>query len=166
MKSRCSGTSRRKVLKATVAVVCCAGAKIPMANASRSKIVDQITDPTTTAAKDMFRFEPNFLMLSTGDELTFLNSTAEHTVHTVKELWPDGVKHVKIANKKEVTVSFDQEGYYGFRCQRHGRYGMVMLVVVGRPPITDKVRKSIRKMRAKPRERSGFVELLKRYESA
>lgn len=156
--------SRRRVLQTAVAVLCCGSAGVDTANASQHKIVDQITDPTTTAAKNMFRFEPNFVELSPGDELVFLNSTAEHTVHSVKQLWPSGSPLVKISNRKEVKVRFDREGFYGFRCRRHGPYGMVMLVVVGKPQNAPEIRSIVETMPAKARERSGFMDLLNRFE--
>ena len=159
-----SGSTRRQVLKTAVAVLCCAGVKAGPASASSSKTVDQITDPTATAAENMFRFEPDFVTLSPGDELTFLNSRSDHTVHSVPELWPEGVPMVKIAHKKEAGVRFDREGFYGFRCRRHGQYGMVMLVVVGRPGGAADLRPVLETMRAKTRERAGFARLLDRYE--
>ncbi len=166
MTSDLSTSTRRQVLKTAVAVLCCSGMTGGAANARASQTVDQITDPHATAATNMFRFEPDFVTLSPGDELTFLNSRSDHTVHSVPELWPDGVPLVKIAHKKEASVTFDREGFYGFRCRRHGRYGMVMLVVVGRPGGADELREAIETMRAKPRERTGFTGLLDRYQSA
>ncbi len=166
MRDEKADPSRRRVLQTAVAVLCCGGAGVDAAMGSQAKTVDQITDPTTTAAKNMFRFEPNFVALSPGDELVFLNSTAEHTVHSVKQLWPSGSPPVKIFNKKEAKVRFDREGFYGFRCQRHGPYGMVMLVVVGHPQNTREIRSIVETMPAKARERSGFMDLLNRYERA
>lgn len=121
MVSEFSGSTRRQVLKTAVAVLCCSAAKNVAANTRPSTTVDQITDPKATAATNMFRFEPDFVTLSPGNELTFLNSRADHTVHSVPELWPAGVPVVKIAHEKEVVLSFDREGFYGFRCRRHGQ---------------------------------------------
>lgn len=114
----------------------------------------------------MFRFEPDFVTLSAGDELSFLNSRSDHTVHSVAELWPEGEPLVKIAHKKEVTVRFTREGFYGFRCKRHGQYGMVMLVVVGNPGSADGLRPVVRDMKAKPKERAGFIRLIDHYEQS
>lgn len=162
MRSDFYKSTRRTVLKTTVAVLCCA--KTGLASASPSRTIDQITDPGATAAKNMFRFEPDFIRLSPGDELTFLNSRSQHTVHSVPELWPEDAPLVKIANKDEVTVKFEQEGYYGFRCQRHGQYGMVMLVAVGTAGSTLPLRPIVETMKAKRRERAGFLDLLDRFD--
>lgn len=152
-------TTRRRVLKGAVAVLCCPNA---VAAASGSVTVDQITDVNASAAHGMFRFEPDLLQLSPGDELVFLNSRADHTVHTVPELWPEGVAKVALAHKPEARVVFEREGVYGFRCRRHGQYGMVMLVVVGRPKSLESLGETIQDMRAKPRERAAFMKLAER----
>lgn len=62
----------------------------------------------------MLRFEPNFVERSTGDQLVFLNSTAEHTVRSVKQLWPSGVPLVNTSNKNEVAVRVDGEELTAF----------------------------------------------------
>lgn len=165
-------TTRRKVLQVAVAVICCPAAAAQATENASSKsaaerlTVDQITDVSATAATGMFRFEPDLLKLSPGDELVFLNSRSDHTVHTVPELWPDGVAPVAIAHKPEAKVVFEREGFYGFRCRRHGQYGMVMLVVVGQPEDTAGLQETIRKMRAKSRERRAFLKLADRIEQA
>lgn len=158
--------TRRKVLQTAVAALCCSATKSTAANTSSSTTIDQITDVGSTAAKDMFRFEPNFVKLLPGDELVFLNSRSQHTVHSVSELWPEDVERVSIAHQPEAVVTFDRQGFYGFRCKRHGQYGMVMLVVVGSPGNVREMRATVETMRAKKRERAGFLELLDRYGQA
>lgn len=158
-----STSTRRQVLKTAAVLTCCAAGA---ASASPSNRVDQITDPTSSAAKNMFRFEPDLVRLSPGDELVFLNSRGEHTVHSVPELWPEGADPVGISNQDEAVVRFDREGIYGLRCKRHGQYGMVMLVAVGNPGGAAEVRQTVETMRAKKREKSGFAALLDRYETS
>lgn len=159
-------STRRQVLKTAVVVACCACGQSAFAGASSLNQVDQITDPTSSAAKQMFRFEPNFIRLSAGDELVFLNSRGEHTVHSVPELWPDGADTVGISNQDEAVVRFEQEGIYGFRCKRHGQYGMVMLVVVGNPGDAHEFRAVLETMKAKKREIASFADLLDRLETS
>lgn len=157
---------RRQALKTAVTVLCCSCLGTGATTASQAKTVDQITDPGATAANNMFRFEPDYLALSTGDEQSFVNGRSDHTVHSVAELWPEGEPLVKIAHKKEVTVRFTREGFYGFRCKRHGQYGMVMLVVVGKPGSAKDLLPIVEEMKAKPKERAGFVRLIGRYEQS
>lgn len=133
-KINCKRQTRRQFVTTLVTVTCCGGLGSAVTAArSSDQRVDQITDPTTTAAKDMFRFEPDLAFVEPGDTVTFLNSRGEHTVHSIKGMWPSQVETVSIAANPEVPVLFPQEGFYPFRCQRHGQYGMVMLVVAGKP---------------------------------
>jgi len=166
MSSESSNATRRQVLKAAVAVVCCQKLTALPASASTTTSVDQITDVNATAATNMFRFEPDLVTLEPGGEISFLNSRADHTVHTIPELWPAHTPKVAIAHKPEAIVRFDREGFYGFRCRRHGQYGMVMLVVVGKPGGAEAFKESVETMRAKPREKTAFLNLLDRYAHA
>ncbi|MEM1048935.1 MAG: plastocyanin/azurin family copper-binding protein [Pseudomonadota bacterium] len=161
MSASQNSPSRRNVLRATVAVLCCPA----LAARATPSQVDQITDLSATAATGMFRFEPDFIRLDVGSEIAFLNSRGDHTVHTIPELWPDGEPRVAIAHKKEAVVHFPQAGLYGFRCRRHGQYGMVMLAAVGDLQDTAAARSAIEKMRAKGRERKALAALLDRVDN-
>ena len=105
--------------------------------------VDQITDPSATAATGMFFFEPNFVEIAPGEEITFLNSRADHTVTSIKGLWNEDTPTVSIGGKPSATVRFDHPGIYGITCRRHGRYGMAMFVKVGEPDDIDGVRQAV-----------------------
>mgnify|MGYP001796277333 FL=1 len=150
--------TRRRAMQIAVAAGCCGGPAL----ASGPRI-DQITDPLSTAAKDMFRFAPDLVVTEPGTEIIFLNSRGEHTVHSSPQLWPDGVPPVGISAKKEAAVLLPVEGLYGFRCRRHGQYGMVMLVVAGNVSDLEFVPDRIARMKAKPREKEAFTEVVARY---
>ncbi|MEM6972916.1 MAG: plastocyanin/azurin family copper-binding protein [Pseudomonadota bacterium] len=155
----------RRSAMVTIAAACCcstgAGASAP-----RGQSIDQITDLSSTAAGDMFRFEPELVRAEPGTLLEFLNSRGDHTVHSVPQLWPAGTEPVKISHKRRAEVAIDRPGLYGFRCQRHGKYGMVMLVVAG--PAADAVgdpadiQGRIEAMRAGDREKGRFRDLIER----
>lgn len=95
--------------------------------------IDQISDPLADRVLDMFRFEPNFVALKTGERVTFNNSRGQHTVVSVKGLIPDGVEKISVANTATETMTMDVPGLYVLTCKVHGRYGMVMLLAVGDP---------------------------------
>lgn len=126
-------------------------------------VVDQVTDPGATAATGMFRFDPSVLRLEPGDTMVILNSTGEHTVHSVPQLWPADRDPVKIANAPRVEVPFDTPGVYGFRCKRHGQYGMALLVVVGDGGGITDISAEIDAMRARPVEKNAFRKLFQSY---
>ncbi|WP_158598521.1 plastocyanin/azurin family copper-binding protein [Notoacmeibacter ruber] len=100
-------------------------------------VVEQITDVKASGAQKMFRFAPELLRLEVGDEIEFRNSIRGHTVHTIPALWPENAPPIAISYKPNATVRFPEPGVYGFKCQRHGVYGMAMLVIVGDPKKID-----------------------------
>ena len=152
--------TRRGALQTITVACCCMGA----APARSEKQVDQITDSRATAAQDMFRFAPNLLRVVPGESIVFLNSRGQHTVHSVPQLWPQSAPAVAISNKPEVSVTFDEEGFYGFRCRRHGIYGMVMLVVCGHGGDLQHALEQVDEMKARAREKLAFKTLLANYQ--
>lgn len=107
----------------------------------------------------MFRFAPALVRIAPGESVTFLNSRGEHTVHAILDLWPEGAPTVSISNQSEVRVQFDAPGLYGFRCARHGRYGMTMLVVVGPAPDAETAQMAVEAARLARRERDALERL-------
>lgn len=133
--------------------------------------VDQVTDLSAAGTQQMFRFVPNLVELKVGEQLTILNSTANHTVHTIPEIWPKGAPVVKLSHTKVAHVRFDQEGYYGLTCRRHGTYGMVMLVVVGKPGDANPGQeKSIEQLatsfRGSAKAHKAFLALVEKYRAS
>lgn len=152
--------TRRRALQ-TITVACCCVAAAP---ARSERQVDQITDSRATAAQDMFRFDPNLLRVAPGESIVFLNSRGQHTVHSVPQLWPLSAPPVAISNKPEVSLTFDEEGLYGFRCRRHGIYGMVMLVVCGHAGDLKQALEQVDEMKARTREKQAFKTLISDYQ--
>ncbi len=126
-------------------------------------VVDQVTDPGASAARGMFQFEPSLLRLAPGDRMVVLNSTGEHTVHSVPALWPADKEEVAIANAPRSEVQFDAPGVYGLRCRRHGQYGMVMLVIVGDGGGVTDISTQVQAMKARPAEKKAFRDLFESY---
>ena len=127
--------------------------------------VNQLTDVGATAATGMFSFAPDYIEIEPGDEVKFLNSTGEHTVHAVPELWPEGTKKVAISNRAESNFTFDQPGFYGVTCRRHGRYGMVLLVKVGDPEGAEGLKDTIANMRGSDAKKDALNALVDQHVS-
>ena len=162
---------RRRALQIVVAAACCGTASQAASDTPPVQSIDQITDASATAATNMFRFAPDLVVADPGAEVAFLNSRGEHTVHSVPQLWPDGVPEVGISNQREALVLLPKAGLYGFRCKRHGQYGMVMLVVAGdggsyNGGDLNGVAAKIEEMRASAREKQAFADLIARYETS
>ncbi len=96
-------------------------------------VVNQRTDVLALSAYEMFKFEPQLVRIAAGESVTFMNSMADHTVHSIPQIWPEGAPEVHIDHQPETSFEFAEPGVYGITCARHGQYGMVMLVLVGDP---------------------------------
>lgn len=81
----------------------------------------------------MFVFEPNYLEVAPGDSVTFVPVDKGHNAETLPGIAPDGTAPFKGKFGKEITVTFEQPGVYGYKCAPHYALGMVGLVVVGDP---------------------------------
>ena len=98
---------------------------------AKSIEVDQVIDPTATDVLRIFRFRPPLVRIPAGRTVRFLNSRGQHTVISIRKMWPKGVPEVNLSNISAADVTFNKAGLYGFTCRVHGRYGMVMLIAVG-----------------------------------
>lgn len=124
----------RNVLK--LAAILSLGLSAPVRSESNvDVVVNQKTDALALSAYEMFKFDPQVVRIAPGDSVTFLNSMADHTVHSIPQIWPEGVEEIHFDNKPQSRVVFDQQGVYGITCARHGQYGMVMLILVGKPEV-------------------------------
>ncbi|MDC0932184.1 pseudoazurin [Methylophilaceae bacterium] len=88
-------------------------------------------------APDMFVFEPAVIKIQKGDTVTW-SGDAMHNSASIKEMLPKGAeswngKLTKEAGEVSISVKFETEGVYGYKCTPHEMFGMVGLVVVGDP---------------------------------
>lgn len=78
-------------------------------------------------------FEPAFLEVQPGDSVTFVPTDRSHNAESIDGMLPAGAEAFKGAMNKPVTVTFEAEGVYGYKCKPHTAMGMVGVVVVGDP---------------------------------
>ncbi len=81
------------------------------------------------------QFEPAFLAVAPGDTVTFVAQDKGHNSESVKV--PEGAEAWKGKVNEEITVTFDTEGYYVYKCLPHFALGMVGLIQVGEPEAAD-----------------------------
>lgn len=93
--------------------------------------IDQITDMSASTPEQFYRFEPNYYWIKPGDTVRFLNSVGNHTVKTVRGIWPDGIVEVDVEHEPEYEITLNTPGVYGFKCKVHNRHGMFALIIVG-----------------------------------
>ncbi|MGX9120833.1 pseudoazurin [Mesorhizobium sp. BHbsci] len=103
-------------------------------------------------------FEPDYVQLKPGDELNFVASNKSHNAASIEGMVPEGYAGFKGKIDEEITVRFDQPGYYGIKCSAHYGMGMVMVVKVGEAATSDAFRNFDAPSRAKKR----FAEIFAR----
>lgn len=77
------------------------------------------------------QFEPAFLKVAPGDTVTFIAANKGHNSESILTLTPEGAEPWKGKINEEITVTFETEGSYAYKCQPHLGLGMVGLIQVG-----------------------------------
>lgn len=76
-------------------------------------------------------FEPAFLKIAPGDSVTFVPTDRSHNAESIAAMAPPAAAPFKGKINEEITVTFNEEGVYGYKCLPHYAMGMVGVVVVG-----------------------------------
>ncbi|ABS62631.1 pseudoazurin [Parvibaculum lavamentivorans DS-1] len=76
-------------------------------------------------------FEPAWLEVAPGDTVTFVPTDRSHNAESIAAMLPSGAAPFKGKMNEAVTVTFSEEGVYGYKCLPHYAMGMVGIVVVG-----------------------------------
>lgn len=85
----------------------------------------------------IMQFEPAFLKVEPGDTVTFVPQDKTHNSESIAKTLPEGAKGWKSKINENLTVTFEVEGFYGYRCLPHAGMGMVGLIQVGEPGEPD-----------------------------
>lgn len=102
-----------------------------LAQAGETYEIDQLTDMSAATPEQFYRFEPNYFWIKPGDSVRFLNSIGNHTVKSVRGIWPDGIAEIDIEHEPKYEITLNEPGIYGFKCKVHNRHGMFALIIVG-----------------------------------
>ena len=96
---------------------------------------DHVVKMLNNGDDGMFVFDPPALKIKVGDTVTW-DGDPFHNSASIKRMMPDGAKSwngklTKKKGEKSITVKFDVEGVYGYKCTPHAMLGMVGLIAVG-----------------------------------
>lgn len=80
----------------------------------------------------MMVFEPAYLDIAAGDSVTFVPTDRGHNAESINGMTPDGAAPFKGPMNKPITVTFETEGVYGYKCMPHYPMGMVGVIHVGK----------------------------------
>ena len=83
-------------------------------------------------------FKPDTLYINPGDSVHWVNMTSHNTV-SVDGLIPEGAKSWRGQLGENLQVKLDVEGIYAFVCEPHIGFGMVGVIVVGKPANLEQV---------------------------
>lgn len=84
-------------------------------------------------------FLPELLRIEPGDSVTFQADDSGHDVRSLMNDIPAGAKPFSGPISKTFTVTFTVPGVYAYKCQPHLSFGMVGMIVVGKPTNIDKL---------------------------
>ena len=76
-------------------------------------------------------FEPAVLEINVGDTVTFEATDAAHNSASIPGMLPIGASEWFGELSRDITVSFDVPGVYGYQCTPHSMMAMVGVIKVG-----------------------------------
>lgn len=100
-------------------------------------------------------FYPRILQVNSGDTVTFESVDKGHNSASIKGMIPDGAESWKGKINKDVSVTFEQPGFYGYVCTPHGTNGMVGLIVVEGEGKLDNL-ESAKKVKQRGKSKKAF----------
>ena len=83
-------------------------------------------------------FKPDIIYIQPGDTVGWTNMTS-HMVASVEGMIPEGAQPFQGQLGENLKVTLDKEGVYGYVCTPHLGFGMVGVIVVGKPTNLDAV---------------------------
>lgn len=83
-------------------------------------------------------FKPDTVYINSGDLVHWVNMTSHNTV-SVEGLIPEGAKPWRGSLGENLKIQLDVEGIYAYVCEPHIGFGMVGVIVVGKPTNLEEV---------------------------
>ena len=77
-------------------------------------------------------FEPSVLDVDVGDTVIFEATDAAHNSESIDGMIPNGASSWSGSLSKDISVTFDVPGVYGYQCTPHSMMAMVGLIRVGK----------------------------------
>ncbi|MEX4010743.1 pseudoazurin [Neoaquamicrobium sediminum] len=77
------------------------------------------------------QFDPAYLKIAPGDSVKFVATDKGHNSEPILGMVPEGAEMWKGKINEEITLTFDVEGIYGYKCLPHFALGMVGIIQVG-----------------------------------
>lgn len=88
-------------------------------------------------------FKPDIIYIQPGDTVGWTNMTS-HMVASVEGVAPEGSQPFQGKLGENLQIKLDKEGIYGYVCTPHLGFGMVGLIVVGKPSNLETAEKALK----------------------
>ena len=119
--------TRRTFLAGSTATA--ALAALPVAADGHATVVEMLNvHPDDRKLRNVFF--PRVISVNAGDTATFKATDRGHNSASIKDMVPEGAEEWKGKLNKDIEVTFDVPGFYGYACTPHAAAGMVAMVVV------------------------------------
>ena len=82
-------------------------------------------------ANGVMVFEPAFLKVNVGDTVTFESTDAAHNSASIPGMIPSGASPWNGQLSRDISVTFEIPGVYGYQCTPHAMMAMVGVIQVG-----------------------------------
>ena len=76
-------------------------------------------------------FEPAVLRINLGDTVTFKATDAAHNSASIPGMLPDGASSWNGDLSRDIAITFEVPGIYGYQCTPHSMMAMVGVIQVG-----------------------------------
>ena len=92
---------------------------------------DHIVKMLNQGAEGYMVFEPSVLKIDVGDSVTFQSTDPAHNSASMAGMIPEGASPWNSDLSKDITVTFNIKGVYGYQCTPHSMMAMVGVINVG-----------------------------------
>ena len=92
---------------------------------------DHIVKMLNQGAEGYMVFEPSVLNIDVGDSVTFQSTDPAHNSASMAGMIPEGATPWNSDLSKDITVTFNIKGVYGYQCTPHSMMAMVGVINVG-----------------------------------
>lgn len=113
-------------------------------------------DPNDRKNRNLF--SPRIVKVKPGDTVKFVSAEKGHNSASSKGMIPEGTEGWKGKISKDVEVTFDKPGVYGYECTPHASLGMVGLVIVEGEGMTDNL-EAAKKVRQRGKSKKVWQEI-------
>jgi len=124
----------RRFFMATGAAALTLPALAPLARAQAAAVVEMLSRDSDGNRNV---FSPRLVAIKAGETVLFQATDRNHDSASINGMIPAGAASWDGDLHTDISVTFDQPGVYGYKCSPHLRQGMVGVVLVQGPGMTD-----------------------------